>query len=445
MRTTLPPVFHPALAAPLLAVSCLLAGCDEEQDSPDQLVDASSPAGANPDAGPLESDAGIALPDASAPDAASDSGSVCFGASCDEPSAFRPEPVPPTDALIAGLEVPEGFVLNVFARDLQHARMLATHGDWLYLTRPRQGDVLKLTDSDADGVSDVQAPVASGLMGVHGIVFHEQAVYLATPKEIYLATVSTEGTFSTPQAIITDLPDGGQHLNRTLGIGPDGLLYISVGSSCDACEESNPEHATMLRAALDGSERSILARGLRNTLGFAWHPETKALWGMDQGSDWRGDDLPPEELNQIEGGKDYGWPYCFGERQIDPIIEDPPTTTKQAYCAATTAPVLVNQAHGSPIAFAFYQATSFPAAYRNGAFLTLRGSWNRSVPTGYKVVHVRFEDGQPTSFQDFVTGFLVDEGRSHFGRVAGLTVAADGALLFSDDENGYVYRVQAAP
>jgi glucose/arabinose dehydrogenase len=307
-----------------------------------------------------------------------------------------------------------------------------------------QADVLRLVDEDDDGVAEAQATVASDLMGVHGIAFHESTVYLATPTSVYRATVSADGDFTTPTAIITDLPDGGQHPNRTLGIGPDGKLYISVGSSCNACMETNPEHATILRAELDGSARTTFARGLRNTIGFDWHPETDALWGMDHGSDWLGDDVPPEELNRLESGSNYGWPYCFGNRQIDPIVDDPPGMTKQQYCAMTVAPVLKVQAHGAPIELEFYDGTSFPETYRDSAFIALRGSWNRSVATGYKIVRLTFDDeGQPESFEDFVTGFLVEDGTAEIGRLAGVTVAPDGALLFSDDENGIVYRVQA--
>ena len=219
----------------------------------------------------------------------------------------------------------------------------------------------------------------------------------------------------------------------------------SVGSDCDACEEANPEHATLLRSTLTGQAagvRTVFARGLRNTIGFGWHPVTDALWGMDQGSDWRGDDLPPEELNAIVAGQNYGWPYCFADRQLDPVIQDPPGLSKATYCATTTPPALLNQAHQSPIGLTFYTGGSFPAHYLNGAFVAFHGSWNRKPATGYRVAFVPFVNGQPQGFEDFVTGFLSADGTSTFGRPAGIIAAADGALLFSDDTNGIVYRVQ---
>jgi glucose/arabinose dehydrogenase len=163
---------------------------------------------------------------------------------------------------------------------------------------------------------------------------------------------------------------------------------------------------------------------------------------MDQGSDWRGDDLPPEELNAIASGGDYGWPYCYAGREIDPVIQDPPDQTKADYCALTEAPVLLNQAHQSPIGMTFYSGATFPEHYQNGAFVAFHGSWNRKPATGYRVAFIPFENGEPQAIEDFVSGFLIDNGSGTFGRPAGIAVGADGALLFSDDTNGVVYRVQ---
>jgi len=358
-----------------------------------------------------------------------------------ERSVFRPEERPATAALAAGLRAPAGFRVATFATGIEDARMLAARGPFIYVTRPEPGDVLRLEDSDADGTADSNVTVASGLPNVHGIAFRGDQVYLATDTRVLLASVDADGAFSTPAELIRDLPDGGQHPLRTLAIGPDDRLYISIGSDCDACQESNPEQATLLVAALDGTSRSVFARGLRNTIGFGWHPETNQLWGMDHGSDWRGDDLPPEELNAITQGSDYGWPYCYGDRRPDPVIEDPPDTTKAAYCAGTTGPTLSTQAHNAPIGMTFYSGVSFPVEYRDDAFIAMRGSWNRYPATGYKVVRLVFENGAPQRFEDFVTGFLIEGGTATFGRPAGITIAPDGALLFSDDTSGVIYRV----
>ncbi len=223
------------------------------------------------------------------------------------------------------------------------------------------------------------------------------------------------------------------------------MLYITVGSTCNACDETSDQAATIQRANLDGSGRVTFTEGLRNTIGFGWHPVSGEMWGMDHGTDWRGDNLPPEELNVLlEGGK-YGWPLCFADRRVDVYLPaEPQGTTKEAYCPATFGLVLFYTAHSAPIGMQFYTADQFPAAYRNDAFIAMRGSWNRNPPSGYKIARLRFDDdGTPLGFEDFLTGFLIEGSTSHFGRLAGLTTAADGSLLVSEDTNGIIYRISA--
>jgi glucose/arabinose dehydrogenase len=367
------------------------------------------------------------------------------GAAGTDRHAFRPEELPFDEAAFAALQLPEGFSINVYRAGLGQARMLGVHGPHVYVTQPMQGNVVRLIDENEDGVAEAQAVVAADLPMVHGIAFHDDEVFLANVHGVFHGSVAADGSFGALTQIISDLPDGGQHPLRTLGVGPDELLYISVGSDCDACPEANPEHATLLRSSLAGepaATRTIFASGLRNTIGFGWHPVTEALWGMDHGSDWRGDDLPPEELNAIVAGKDYGWPYCYGDRKLDPVIQDPPDTTKAAYCAGTEPPALLSQAHQAPIGLTFYTGATFPEHYLNGAFVAFHGSWNRKPATGYRVAFVAFADGEPQAIEDFVDGFLSQDGTATFGRPAGIAVAPDGALLFTDDTNGIVYRVQ---
>jgi glucose/arabinose dehydrogenase len=221
------------------------------------------------------------------------------------------------------------------------------------------------------------------------------------------------------------------------------MLYLTVGSTCNCCIEKNPENATILRVQPDGSRRKIFARGLRNTIGFGWHPKTQEMWGMDHGSDWLGPDTPPEELNKLEEGRDYGWPFVYGDRQVIPGWESHPKFGNlKRYAARTTPPVLGYQAHSSPIQMVFYTASQFPEEYRNDAFVAMRGSWNRKPPIGYEVVRIKFDkEGRPVAFQKFLTGFLIEGGRAFFGRLAGLAVAKDGSLLVGDDTNGVIYRV----
>jgi glucose/arabinose dehydrogenase len=383
--------------------------------------------------------------------------------------ANRPELRPATEARIGQLWVPAGFRIRVFARDLANPRMLAVGPDGsVYVTSPLTSQVLRLVDRDGDGLAlgaterstVVSSDQAADLQGVHGITLHNGRAYLASVRAVYAATLS-DGRFEGLTRLVGDLPDGGQHANRTLAVGPDGKLYVTVGSTCNACNESNSEHATMLRFELDGTPAAnpaqpahpllarnplvtlsprIFASGLRNTLGFDWHPQTGQLIGADHGSDGLGNDIPNDELNVITGGWSYGWPYCWGARAIDPAMDDPsPSLTKEAYCPTTEPMTIGLQAHSAPIGFLFYRGAQFPSAYRGDAFVTFRGSWNRDVPTGFKVVRVRFQNGY--AIEDFVTGFLIENGAAQFGRLAGLAVDNEGALLIAEDSNGVIYRV----
>ena len=300
----------------------------------------------------------------------------------------------------------------------------------LYATRRSVGDVIMLKDEDGDGKADAPVTVASRA-GMHGIAFDGDRVFLATVNDVYVADVREDGTFGELERIINDLPDGGQHPNRTLGIGPDDHLYISAGSTCNACAETNPESATLLRASKDGTSRTIFAKGLRNTIGFDWQPESGVLWGMDHGIDWLGDEEQVEELNRLEKGKQYGWPYVYGMGEFNPQDHPPEGITLEQWAELSTEPVLGYTAHSAPMQMVFYDAGGFPEEYRGDAFIAMRGSWNRRPPSGYEVIRVNFEKGEPVGFEPFLEGFLIereDGGYGYLGRLAGLAVAPDGAL-----------------
>ncbi|HEV7415268.1 MAG TPA: YbhB/YbcL family Raf kinase inhibitor-like protein [Tianweitania sediminis] len=341
------------------------------------------------------------------------------------------------------LKAPDGFQVTVFARDLVNPRMLAVGPkDRLYATRRTVGDVILIEDGDGDGEADTTRTVASR-DGMHGIAFDGDQVFLVTVNDVYVADVEDDGSFSPLRRIINDLPDAGQHPNRTIAIGPDDMLYISVGSTCNACAESNPENATMLRAKKDGSSRTILAKGLRNTIGFDWQPGTGDLYGIDHGIDWLGDEAQIEEVNLIEKGKDYGWPYIYGMGEINPQDNPPEGVSLEQLARETEKPLAGYTPHSAPMQMAFYKGAAFPEEYRGDAFIAMRGSWNRRPPSGYEVARVRFENDRPVAVEPFVTGFL-NEGENGFGylgRLAGLTVAPDGSMFVCDDSNGVIYRI----
>lgn len=361
-------------------------------------------------------------------------------------SVLEPEKTLVTDdAELTGLlRAPEGFRVEVFARDLVNPRILAvSDAGRLYATRRSVGDVVLLRDEDGDGRADGVETVASR-PGMHGIAFDGNRVFLATVNDVYVADVGEDGTFGPLTRIIDDLPDGGQHPNRTLAVGPDDRLYISAGSTCNACAETNPENATLLRARKDGTSRTIFAAGLRNTIGFDWQPETGVLYGFDHGIDWLGDEEQVEELNRIEQGKRYGWPYVYGDGAFNPQDDPPNGMTLEQWAQMSEEPVLGYTAHAAPMQMAFYDGAAFPEDYRGDAFVAMRGSWNRRPPSGYEILRVDFEDGEPVGFEKFLEGFLIERPDGSYGQVARLTgvaVGPDGSLFVGDDSNGIIYRV----
>jgi Raf kinase inhibitor-like YbhB/YbcL family protein len=339
------------------------------------------------------------------------------------------------------LKVPEGYSVTPFAAGLMNPRMIAVAPDGtVYVSRREQGDVIMLKDTNDDGLADGPPVTVANRAGAHGLAIQDGKLFIATVKEIFVANIHADGTLDPLKMIVGDLPDSGQHPNRTIAFGPDGMLYVSVGSTCNACNESNPEHATILRMSPDGKSRIVFARGLRNTIGFAWHPKTGELWGMDHGIDDLGDDIQPEELNRIEVGKNYGWPHVWGDGELHPQTTPPGGLSKKQWRAASTPMVLGYTAHSAPMAMVFNSGSGFAADTEGDAFVAMRGSWNRSPPSGYEVVRIRFKDGQPQAFEPFLTGFLTDGGKSHTARPVGLAFK-DGSLLLSDDANGVLYRV----
>lgn len=361
-------------------------------------------------------------------------------------SILEPEKLVVTDdARLTGLiKAPTGFKVDVFARDLINPRMLAVSDKGIvYATRRAVGDVVMLRDDNNDGKADDAVTVASR-PNMHGITFDGSKVFLVTIHDVYTADVKEDGTFGPLTRIIDDLPDAGQHANRTINVGPDGMLYISVGSTCNECQEDNPENATIVRASKDGKTRTIFASGLRNTIGFDWEPTTGALYGIDHGIDWLGDEVQIEELNRIEQGKKYGWPYVYGMSGINPHINPPEGIALEQWAKQSTDPDLGYTAHSAPMQMAFYDGNAFPADYRGDAFTAMRGSWNRRPPSGYEVVRVNFENGKPVGFEKFLEGFLLQQENGKYGylgRLTGIAVGKDGSLFVADDSNGVVYKV----
>lgn len=341
------------------------------------------------------------------------------------------------------IALPPGFEINVFAADLTNPRMLAVAEDGtVYVTERSAGDVVMLRDDDGDGQAD-QREVVANRPDMHGIAIDGNTMYLVTVNDIYRTTIQEDGRLAPLEHLVDDLPEGGQHPNRTIVVGPDEKLYVSVGSTCNACGETNPENATILRVEPDGSYRTIFASGLRNTIGFGFEPQTGELWGMDHGIDWLGDNEQHEELNHIVWGHRYGWPYVYDDSKLNPQDEPPGDISIVEWAAQSVEPVGFYTPHAAPMQMIFYTGEQFPGEFQGDAFVAFRGSWNRKPPSGYEVVRIRFENGKPVAFEAFAQGFLSREGKQwiHKGRLAGVAQAGDGALLVTDDTNGIIYRI----
>ena len=340
----------------------------------------------------------------------------------------------------AELQLPPGFEANVFAEGLNNPRFMAFGPDGvLYVADRGNGRIVALPDDNGDGIADEIREFATGLNQAHSLVYHEGAWYVGVPSGVIrLEDGDGDGVAEKRMAVVDNLPTSGSHRTRTVEFLPDGRMVVSVGSSCNACEETDSRRATVLvYDDASGEGERIYAQGLRNAVGLAIHPETGQLWATNNGRDLMGDDLPPETVYIIQEGLDYGWPRCHGGDVLDPELGQP------GACDGVAQPLIQMQAHSAPLALAFYTGESFPGEYRGDLFIAFHGSWNRSVPTGYKIVRLPLRGSEPAGpVEDFVSGWLDEESNQASGRPAGLAVGPDGALYISDDKGGFIYRIR---
>lgn len=373
------------------------------------------------------------------------------------------------------IKLPPGFKLTQFADDttrqgklLSSPRFMAFDAAGnLYVSSSRAGKVLMLPDANKDGVADEVVTVAQGLNYPQGLAFVGDALLVANQDGV-VKLKKINGRWSAPEPFISNLPTGG-HRTKTIKLGPDGYLYINVGSSCNVCVESNPLRATILRYTIDGKpagalatlgrhqQSAIWASGLRNSQGFAWHPVSGDMYATNNGADNRSDsvggkvndEIPPEHLNKIEAGKHYGWPHCWGDPASKALVEDPNFKGTPGFCNAAQGPAITFTSHTTPIGITFLDKTNWPAEYQTDAIVALHGSWNREQPAGYQLLRVKFRDNKPVSVEDFATGWLVNAAGSGWlrrnevlGRPVDVAVGPDGALYVSDDGADMIYRIR---
>lgn len=340
------------------------------------------------------------------------------------------------------LKAPAGFHLAPFGQT-PHPRMMAfSPGGVLVVTDSTEGKVVAFPDPKHTGRAERAVVVAEELNEPHGIAFHNGKLYIAETNQVQRFDWDEAKLAASHGQVLAKLPtSGGGHSTRTL-LFHHGKMYVSAGSSCNVCQEEDPRRAAVMQFNDDGSGMKIFASGLRNAVGLAIHPGTDTIWATVNGRDRLGDDIPPDVINDLgSGGGFFGWPYCYGNRIPDPTQ----TKVGDDRCSKMVSPKVEIQAHSAPLGLAFYDGQMFPAAYHGDIFVALHGSWNRSVPTGYKVIRVRLDDkGQPKGAEDFLTGWIAPGEKRKgvwMGRPAEVAVGPDGALYVSDDDAGQIYRV----
>jgi glucose/arabinose dehydrogenase len=364
---------------------------------------------------------------------------ACFTTTNDLPLVIPNDTTGRVAALDGKLSVPAGFKVEQFAGGLSGVRFMALSPDGVvYASQPSLGRVVRLPDANHDGRADSIQVVVTGLQEPHGLAFHKGVLWVANTDGVVRVPLGANGVASGAATYVNHYSYGSGHSTRTIVFGADSAMYVSVGSSCNLCVEESTDRAAVLRFNEDGSGKRVFSSGLRNAVGLAVNPTTGALWVTQNERDNltpNHENLPPEEINILRDGADYGWPYCYGNKIPNPEYND------AARCAPTVAPALELQAHSAPLGLTFLaRATSFPADYRGDLLVAYHGSWNRDTPTGAKVVRIHVSGGVPTSAEDFITGWQQADGR-RWGRPADVMVAADGSVLVSDDTYGAIYRV----
>jgi glucose/arabinose dehydrogenase len=337
------------------------------------------------------------------------------------------------------IKLPAGFKIEVYA-EVENARSLAISPSGIVYVGNRNGDkVFAVKDTDGDFKADKKWVIASGLNMPNGVAFKDGDLYVAEVSRIskYVDIESKLASPPVPVVVNDSYPTETHHGWKYIAFGPDGKLYVPVGAPCNICEPDNEIYASITRINPDGSGREVFARGVRNTVGFTWHPITKELWFTDNGRDMMGDDLPPCELNFApEKDMHFGFPYCHAG-----IIQDPEFGSKRN-CKEFTAPARSLGPHVAPLGLKFCTGTMFPEMYRNNIFLAEHGSWNRSTKTGYQIRLIKIEsNSKAVSDEAFASGWLDDATQKAWGRPVDVLMLPDGSMLVSDDHANVIYRI----
>ena len=346
-----------------------------------------------------------------------------------------------SDLPLERLNLPEGFKIELFASGVDNARSMAMGDDGtLFVGTRRANKLYAIPDADGDFRADRVILLDTTLEVPNGVAFRNGALYVAEVNRMlrYPDIEQQLDNPPSPEVIYDDYPTEFHHGWKYIAFGPDDKLYVPVGAPCNICDSAtvDPRYASITRMDPDGSNREIVANGVRNTVGFTWHPETGELWFTDNGRDMLGDDIPPCELNRVsETGQHFGYPFCHGGTIADPEFGE------QRPCSDFVPPVQNLGAHVAPLGVKFYTGDMFPENYRGHAFIAEHGSWNRSSKVGYRITMVTLDGNEATSYEPFIDGWLDEASQEAFGRPVDILFLQDGSMLISDDVGDAIYRV----
>lgn len=337
------------------------------------------------------------------------------------------------------IKLPKGFSINIFA-EVDNARSMAiSPSGTIFVGNRNEDKVYAVKDTDGDGKADKKWTIASGLNMPNGVAFKDGSLYVAEVNRIH-KFAGIESKLDNPgksQIIYDKYPTEAHHGWKYIAFGPDGKLYVPVGAPCNICESKDPVYASITRMNADGTGLEVFASGVRNTVGFTWHPTTKQIWFTDNGRDMLGDDIPPCELNTApKAGLHFGYPYCHGG-----YIKDEEFGSKRP-CADFVKPAQNLGAHVAPLGLKFYTGKMFPAEYQNQIILAEHGSWNRTKKSGYKLSLVKVDaNSKATSYTTFASGWMDDASQKVWGRPVDVLLLPDGSMLVSDDQANVIYRI----
>jgi len=343
------------------------------------------------------------------------------------------------DPRLADIKLPDGFSISIFADNVDNARSMVMGDKGTLFVGNRGGNkVYALVDANNDGKAEKQYTIASGLNMPNGVAFRNGALYVAEVNKIwrYDNIEASLAAPPTPALVFDSLPSDKHHGWKYIAFGPDDKLYVPVGAPCNICNDNEKDnrYSSICRMNADGSGFEVYAHGIRNTVGFAWHPQTKELWFTENGRDMLGDNIPPDELNHApQANMHFGYPYCHAGDIPDPEFG------KGHNCSEYVPPIAKLAPHTAALGMKFYSGNMFPAQYKNQVFIAEHGSWNRSEPIGYRIMLVKLDGNKAKSYEVFADGWLKN-GKA-WGRPVDILQLKDGSLLVSDDFANAIYRI----